>query len=238
MPKSAATAKTPQLPELRLRWHRLWGPGEQGRQPWHPQLSSFLWATICLPASAFSSQSLHWAPREPLPLRVSPAPPPSRAPHPRMASAPAQITAQTSVDYWLTGRGGQPRRPPPPPAPQEQRDKGARTERLAAQPAALPTAAPHTGFTGLPRRRGETWPQAINYKLVQGGKGWRSYLHIPAPTSGGNSCSGQDEPQSRHWTGSESLASPLVCCVMLSGFCLSGPHLSPSVNQVAELDLL
>lgn len=113
MPKSAATAKTPQLPELRLRWHRLWGPGEQGRQPWHPQLSSFLWATICLPASAFSSQSLHWAPREPLPLRVSPAPPPSRAPHPRMASAPAQITAQTSVDYWLTGRGGQPRRPPP-----------------------------------------------------------------------------------------------------------------------------
>lgn len=124
MPKSAATAKTPQLPELRLRWHRLWGPGEQGRRPWHPQLSSFLWATICLPASAFSSRSLHWAPREPLPLRVSPAPPPSRAPHPRMASAPAPITAQTSVDYWLTGKGGQPRRPPPRPPHRSKGTKG------------------------------------------------------------------------------------------------------------------
>ena len=74
------------------------------------------------------------------------------------------------------------------------------TWRLAA--AALPTAASHTGFTGLPWRRGEAWPQAIHYKLVQGGQDWRSYLHThPSQPQVEILCSSQDGPQSKHWTG-------------------------------------
>ena len=70
-----------------------------------------------------------------------------------------------------------------PSLPQEQRDKGAGTERLVSRPAALPMAASHTGLAGLPQRQ-RSGPQATNYKLVQGGKGWRRCLQaqeeIPA----------------------------------------------------------
>lgn len=147
-------------------------------------------------------------------------PTPPAEPHtPEWPQYQPQITAQTSVDYWPAGKGwgggGRMGRWPILPFLQEQRDKGDRTERLAAQPAALPTAASHTGFTGLPQ--GATWPQAINYKLVQGRQGWRHYLHIPAPTSGGNSSSGQDGPQSEHWAASKSPAYPSVRWVMSSG---------------------
>lgn len=156
LPKSAAVAETPQVPELRLRWHRPRGLGEGARRPgwaWHPLPSSFL---------------------RPLPTATSP--PPLRHPHrapPGFFKEPlgtpgprsghhsprwAQPVTNYSPDKRITIRQERALRWGGPgwgggPLPQEQRDKGAGTERLAAQPAARPTAASHTGFTGLPRRR-------------------------------------------------------------------------------------
>ena len=221
LPKSAATAETPQLPELRLRWHHPWDLGERGRRPWLDLAPTAV--LICLghrPTPSFAIPNSSDVSKEPLPLGVSP-PLPAEPHTPEWPQHQPQITAQTSVDYWPAGKGwgggggGRMRRWPILPFLQEQRDKGARTEMLAAQPAALPTAASHTGFTGLPQ--GETRPQAINYKLVQGRQGWRHYLHIPAPTSGGNSYSGQDGPQSEHRAGSKSPAYPFVRWVTSGG---------------------
>lgn len=86
MPKSAAMAETPQLPELWLQWHCPEGLRERvGRRPgWagHPPPSSFISAAV--PQHLLNFSDGRW---DPLPLGVFPLA--QRAPHPRMSSAPA-----------------------------------------------------------------------------------------------------------------------------------------------------
>lgn len=140
LPKSAAVAETPQVPELRLRWHRPRGLGEGARRPgwaWHPLPSSFL---------------------RPLPTATSPptpAPPPStsrilqratgnprapvRAPQPTMGSASHKLQPRQE-DYHPAGKGPEVGRAgmgrwPPPAGAEGQRGRNRETGRSASCPA-------------------------------------------------------------------------------------------------------
>lgn len=179
MPKSAAVAETPQLPELWLQWHPPRGLGEGvGRHPGphhHPHPSWPL-STHLAPPEFF-----RWPPGAPAPCACPPPTPPPVGHHTpkglntshKLQPRQAWITGPQETAGGLDGEVAH--------LPTSCRSKGTKEpeQRLAAQPAALPTAASHTGFTGLPRRRGQTWPQAINYKLVRGREGWRRRFHIP-----------------------------------------------------------
>lgn len=126
----------------------------------------------------------HW---EPLLPPVFPSL--QRASHPRMAPAPAANHSLDERQAWITGQqeragGTGVGRWPILPLLQEPRDKGAGTERPAAHPAALPTAASRTGFTSLPQRR------ELSIHIGSG----RERLEKASPTSGGNCCSVQDGP--------------------------------------------
>ena len=105
LPKSAATAETPQLPELRLRWHHPWDLGERGRRPWLDLAPTAV--LICLghrPTPSFAIPNSSDVSKEPLPLGVSP-PLPAEPHTPEWPQHQPQITAQTSVDYWPAGKG-------------------------------------------------------------------------------------------------------------------------------------
>lgn len=196
--------------------------GPRGRKAEAPQLGL-----------APTSVLFHLGHREPLPPHVSPSL--QQAPHPRMASAPA---ANHSLDKrgLPASRKGLGRvgwdgmgRWPILPLLQEQRDKGAGTERPAAHPAALLTAASHTGFTGLPSRRDV--PQAINYKSVQGGKGWGRRLRPQVETA---ALSRRGPEQAPGWERSPALT--LGHRGMSGGRQPRWASFSPSVNQRAGLD--
>lgn len=95
LPKSAARAETPQLPELqRSQWPGPWRLGEQGaRWTWPPWPSTPPHSGMGTPNSSDGRRGL-------LPLRVSP-PTPSRVPHPRMTSV---LAANYSPDSWPAGK--------------------------------------------------------------------------------------------------------------------------------------
>ena len=152
-----------------------------------------------------------WGAGSPLdlaPMVIQPAPPGVGTPNssdgrmgllPLGVSPPTPKQGTTPQDGLSTSRRLQPRRARIP-GQQGRAGGGAQDGEVARRPllksrgtkdrnreagrsaAALPTAASHTGFTGLPQRRGEAWPEAIHYKLVQGGQGWRSHLHTPHPS--------------------------------------------------------
>ena len=148
LPKSAATAETPQLPELRLRWHHPWDLGERGRRPWLDLAPTAV--LICLghrPTPSFAIPNSSDVSKEPLPLGVSP-PLPAEPHTPEWPQHQPQITAQTSVDYWPAGKGwgGRGRRqdaevahPPLPAGAKGQRGQN----RDAGRPASCPA---HSSF--------------------------------------------------------------------------------------------
>lgn len=116
------------------------------------------------------------------------APPPPAGHHsPRWAQHRSQITAQTRgfTSSRIGPRGGEGRAGEVTHPTPSRRTPGTKGPEQRGWPLSqLP--GPHRfsyRFYRSAREAGRNWPQAINYKLVQGGKAWRRPFHIPAPIS-------------------------------------------------------
>lgn len=238
MPKSAAVAETPQVPELRLRWHRPRGLGEGGGASAGP-------GTHCSPHSSFLQpcphRPPHSTPTEHLPgssqvlqrATGNPSTPGQGTPAHDGLSTRHKLQPRQEDDQPVgkgpeVGRAGLGRQPiqPPPAGAEGQRGRN----REAGRPASCPA------LRGFPYRfyrsaseAGSNWPQAINYKLVRGGEDRRRHFHIPAPISGGNSCSVQDGPQNKPGAWREPGTCPCLLGRPLRGLPLEA-SLSPSVS--------
>lgn len=145
LPKSAATAETPQLPDLWLRWHHPWDLGEQGRWPWLDLAPTAVLIplghrptpSITIPNSSDGS-------KEPLPLGVSPRPQQSPTPQNGLRTRHKLQPRQA----WITGQqeraggrrqDGEVAHPPLPAGAKGQRGQN----REAGCPASCPT---HSSF--------------------------------------------------------------------------------------------